>query len=85
MKRNIHTKATVPHTAQGLSTAFDNINHKILQSALSELGISGTALGWLRSYLYGQTFKISWQVSNSHFLSTGVLQGYVLGPLVFSI
>ncbi|KAJ8345671.1 hypothetical protein SKAU_G00298640, partial [Synaphobranchus kaupii] len=31
-----------------LSAAFDTVNHKLLISTLAEMGISGTALSWLR-------------------------------------
>ncbi len=69
-----------------LSAAFDTVNHQILLSTLSSLDITGIPLCWFESYLTGRSFKVAWgrEVSKAHKLVTGVPQGSVLGPLLFS-
>ncbi len=63
------------------------VNHQILLSTLLTNGISGTALQWFESYLSDRSFKISWrgEVSKLQHLTTGVPQGSVLVPLLFSV
>ncbi len=69
-----------------LSVAFDTVNHQILLSTLSSLDITGIPLRWFESYLTGRSFRVAWggEVSKAHKLVTGVPQGSVLGPLLFS-
>ncbi len=69
-----------------LSAAFDTVNHQILLSTLSSLDITGIPLRWFESYLTGWSFRVAWggEVSKAHQLVTGVPQGSVLGPLLFS-
>ncbi len=70
-----------------LSDAFDTVNHQILLTTLlSSLDITGIPLHWFESYFNGRSFKVAWggEVSRAHKLVTGVPQGSVLGPLLFS-
>ncbi len=69
-----------------LSATFDTVNHQILLSTLSSMDITGIPLRWFESYLTGRSFRVAWggEVSKAHQLVTGVPQGSVLGPLVFS-
>ena len=71
-----------------LSAAFDTIDHHILLSRLqASFGVSGSAIGWISSYLTGRVQRVVVGLSQSAntSLSTGVPQGSVLGPLLFSI
>jgi hypothetical protein len=71
-----------------LSAAFDTIDHHILLTRLnSTFGLSGSALSLLSSYLTDrfQYVTIANQSSAQKSLSTGVPQGSVLGPLLFSL
>ena len=71
-----------------LSAAFDTIDHNILYSTLKTyLGIEGTALNWLKSYLSERTQTVYFNNSQSNpkSLNFGVPQGSVLGPLLFQI
>ena len=71
-----------------LSAAFDTIDHHILLSRLqASFGVSGSAIGWISSYLTGRVQRVVVGLSQSAntSLSTAVPQGSVLGPLLFSI
>ena len=70
------------------SSAFDTINHNILIRRLRlRYGFVGKALDWLTSYLKERTQRvvIGDQSSSTTTLTTGVPQGSVLGPLLFSL
>jgi hypothetical protein len=71
-----------------LSAAFDTIDHTILLSRLSSFyGISGSALDLISSYLHDRTQSVSINACSTlpAPLLTGVPQGSVLGPLLFSL
>ena len=70
------------------SAAFDTVDHKILLNRLSySFGISGTVFKWFISYLTNRTQSVSVGDINSSSspLKYGVLQGSVLGPIVFTL
>ena len=69
-----------------LSAAFDTVDHAVLFNLLEHsLGISGTALSLLKSYLQGRSQCVQIDGITSEFadLTCGVPQGSVLGPLNF--
>ena len=69
-----------------LSAAFDTVDHAILLSFLNNyVGLSGSVLHMLESYLQGRTQCISINniLSGLSELVFGVPQGSVLGPMIF--
>ena len=71
-----------------LSAAFDTVDHSILLSRMnSYFGIGGVALDWFQLYLNGRTYcvRIDNVTSDISQLKYGVLQGSVLGPILFSM
>ncbi len=68
-----------------LKKAFDVCSHEILLRKLHKLGIKDTALSWFTSYLHGrrQRVDINGSVSSSRALNISVLQGSILGPILF--
>ena len=71
-----------------LSAAFDTIDHSILLKRLSStFGITGNALSLLSSYLTNrsQSVTVGSHSTDPCPIHTGVPQGSVLGPLLFSL
>ena len=75
-------------TLLDLFSAFDTIDHTILLTRLEyTFGIHNTALAWFKSYLYDRFQTVS--VNNMQFdpvrLFSGIPQGSVLGPVLFTL
>ncbi len=70
-----------------LAKAFDTVNHSILLEKLNRIGIRGPMLSWFRSYLSDrrQSVCCNQVKSDPLYMSHGVPQGSVLGPLLFLI
>lgn len=69
-----------------LSAAFDCLKHDILLDTLKKAyGFHDNVLKWLESYLNGRSFKVIVKKTGSGecFLTIGVPQGSILGPLLF--
>ena len=67
--------------------AFNSVNHEILFGKLENAGIRGLALDWFKSYLSGrnQKVKIGEFWSNLENIDMSVLQGSILGVILFVI
>ncbi|KAI5102638.1 gastrula zinc finger protein XlCGF28.1-like, partial [Silurus meridionalis] len=85
--RALDGKSSVVLVLRDLTAAFDTMDHAILISHPQHVvSLQGAVLNWFSSYLSNRTISV---VLNDHSslvapLSSGVPQGSILGPIMFS-
>ena len=69
------------------SKAFDKVNHSLLLHKLNYYGINGGILKWTRNFLTGrqQSVVVDGEASGYCTVDSGVPQGSVLGPALFTL
>ena len=88
------TEAALKHIDDGylvaiasldLSKAFDSLAHNLILQKLLDMGLDGTAVKWIQSYLHQrkQVVKFGKTESDEETVESGVPQGSILGPLLF--
>jgi exonuclease III len=67
--------------------AFDKVPHQRLVHKISHFGIDGNTVNWIKSFLSNRFQRVLVAGSHSQWLpvSSGIPQGSVLGPLLFSL
>ena len=85
--KNIDQKYVTGALFLDFKRAFDSVNHSILINKLAKYGICHSELLWFKNYLMDRAQCVSFDgtLSNFRIIKTGIPQGSILGPLLFTI
>ena len=85
IRRNIDQGRLTGAVFIDLRKAFDTVDHTLLLNKLSSVGILDGELDWFKNYLCNRKQIVEYQgvSSDTEFVSVGVPQGSILGPLLF--
>ena len=86
-KKSLDSRGYSGVVLMDLSKAFDTLNHALMIAKLHAYGFDRSSLNLIHSYLTQRWHrtKINTSFSTWKQLLTGVLQGSILGPLLFNI
>ena len=70
-----------------LRKAFDTVNHACLLNKLPIYGVNDVELQWITNYLFARSQVVNFQgtISEENYITHGVPQGSILGPLLFTL
>ena len=68
-----------------LRKAYDTVDHSRVLSKLTLYGINHKELKWFENYLFDTKQFVQFVKSSTQSVSCGVPQGFILGPLLFTL